>query len=75
MARVKSQYRAREWVRGKPLPKCKPGCIHQRVWDANGTKWCAYILDVGHCRPCPGGPECTEYKRGKRRSRCEWEED
>lgn len=65
MARIKSEYRARAWVDAKPLPKCKPGCIHQRRWDHTGETYCAYIFDTGHPRPCPGGPDCTEYKKGR----------
>ena len=46
------------------VAKCPRGCVHQGRWDA-GTMCCFYILDTGRRRPCPAGPDCTEYKKGK----------
>lgn len=57
------------------VAKCPKGCIHQARWDEH-TKFCAYILDEGHRRPCPAGKDCTEYKRGRRAKKSpeKWED-
>ena len=56
---------SKPWLKPGEVPKCKSRCIHSgKIGDA---KCCLYIFDTDRIRPCPPGPDCTEYKRGKRR--------
>lgn len=36
------------------------GCVHCR--SDYGSKYCNYIFDEDHRRPCPPGKDCTEKK-------------
>lgn len=52
----------------KPKPKlcderCK-GCRYSSGQTFAPLVGCLYILRTGHCRPCPAGAECTEFKEG-----------
>lgn len=47
------------------------GCVHHKLLhysavSAYHVRYCAYILDTGHRRPCPAGALCTEYKQARR---------
>lgn len=47
------------------------GCIHHKLLhysavSAYHVRYCAYILDTGHRRPCPAGGACTVYKQARR---------
>ena len=44
---------------------CK-GCRH--FCDAGEFKWCNYISNTGHRRPCPAGALCTVRELGRRKT-------
>ena len=54
------------------LVKCRPGCIYEG--DAGGLRVCNYIFEVGHRRPCPAGPDCTEWT-SKKHSKRKWDKE
>lgn len=43
--------------------KCET-CIYG-FHPSSGYAFCQYLLVTGKLRPCPGGKECTEYKKGR----------
>lgn len=57
--------KAQKKPKPKKPPKCPADCVHNGYWDTD-TRFCSYLFDTGHLRPCTAGPGCTEYEPNKR---------
>lgn len=67
------------WLKANPPPppepkkapqsRCSDRCkkCKYRGDEILGEIPCLYILRTGKRRPCPAGPDCTEFKKGGRR--------